>query len=75
MHVAIQFSSQEELKALPILLRHSPGRILPGRHYVVSVAAARALCKAGINFRKIEVERRGGRSEEAVPQSTKGHQK
>lgn len=28
MRVAIQFSKKEELKALPILLRHSPGMAL-----------------------------------------------
>ena len=55
MYVAIQFSSKDELNALPILLRHSPGRILPDRRYVISAEAAQALHAAGVKFRQIEL--------------------
>ena len=50
MGVVIRLSAVEERKALPILLRHSPGTILKGRTYVLSVEAARALQKEGIRF-------------------------
>jgi hypothetical protein len=50
MKVVIQFSAREEERALPILLRHSPGTILPDRVYVISEEAARALREAGIGF-------------------------
>jgi hypothetical protein len=50
MKVVIQLSAREEARALPILLRHSPGTILPDRVYVVSEEAARALQDAGIHF-------------------------
>jgi len=36
MKIIIQMSKSEELKALPILLRHSPGTILPQRTYNAS---------------------------------------
>jgi hypothetical protein len=39
MKVIIQMSEAEEAKALPILLRDSPGMILPNRIYVVSEEA------------------------------------
>jgi hypothetical protein len=50
MKVAIQFSKREEAKALPILLRHSPGMILRNRIYVISDGAVRALRRAGVKF-------------------------
>ncbi len=50
MNTVIQFSVSEETKALPILLRHSRGTILPDRTYVVTEDAARALRQAGIRF-------------------------
>jgi hypothetical protein len=56
MRIIIQFSPQEELKALDILLRHSPGMILPDRRYVVSVEAAKALRDAGVKFRELGSE-------------------
>ena len=56
MRVLIQYSSREELKALPILLRHSPGRILLDRRYVVSAGAVQALRKAGVKFRELSGE-------------------
>ncbi len=36
MKVIIQLSRNEEAKALPILLRHSPGMVLRERTYVLS---------------------------------------
>ena len=36
MKTIIQMSEAEEAKALPLLLRHSPGTVLPNRIYVVS---------------------------------------
>jgi hypothetical protein len=56
MKVAIRLTAREELKALPILLRHSPGMILPGPTYIVSVEAARALREAGVQFTEVGTE-------------------
>jgi hypothetical protein len=62
MKVAIRFSAREEAKALPILLRHSAGMILPNRTYVITVEAMRALRKAGIEFTQLgnEADAPGG---------------
>jgi hypothetical protein len=30
MKIAVRFTTEEELKAVPILMRHSPGMLLPG---------------------------------------------
>jgi len=51
--MVVQFTVDEEAKALPILLRHSPGTVLPERTYVVEAAAANALRDAGISFLEI----------------------
>ena len=53
MNIVLQFTAEEEAKALPILLRHSPGSILPNRTYVVDVSAAQALRDAGITYRDV----------------------
>jgi ABC-type hemin transport system substrate-binding protein len=53
MNVVIQMSGQEELKALPILYRHSPGMVLPGRTYVISEEAVSALRQAGVQFTEV----------------------
>jgi hypothetical protein len=50
MNMIIQLSEVEEVKALPILLRHSPGTVLPNRIYVVSEDAAKQLRDAGVEF-------------------------
>jgi len=50
MKVVIQMSAREELKALPILLRHSPGMVLPERTYILSEQAVEALRQAGVRF-------------------------
>jgi hypothetical protein len=53
MNVAIRLSRRAELKALPILYRHSPGMMLPGRIYIVRAEAARALRQAGVSFTEL----------------------
>ena len=52
----IQLSQDQELKALPILLRHSPGMVLPNRTYVLSQDTLRALRGAGIRFSELSRE-------------------
>jgi hypothetical protein len=56
MRVVIQMTRSEEAKALPILLRHSPGTVLPNRVYVLSEEAARALRTSGVQFTEISRE-------------------
>ena len=56
MKIIIQISETEEKKALPILLRHSPGTILPNRIYVVSEKVAKKLREAGIQFTELSRE-------------------
>ena len=56
MNVVIRFSAAQELEALPILLRHSPGTVLPDRTYIISEGAAKALRDAGIVFTEISRE-------------------
>ena len=56
MKLAIQFSKTEEAKALPILLRQSPGMVLPERKYILSVEAVGALRDAGIRFEELGTE-------------------
>ena len=53
MKVAIRLTAQAELKALPILLRHSPGKVLANRTYILSEEAIRALRRAGIKFTEL----------------------
>ena len=56
MTVVVRFTSREEEKALPILLRHSPGMVLPERTYVLHHEAVEALRTAGVRY--TEVSRR-----------------
>jgi hypothetical protein len=56
MKVTIRLSAREELKALPILLRHSPGTVLPDRTYVISPEATQALREAGVQFTELASE-------------------
>ena len=56
MKVIIHLTKDEESKALPILLRHSPGMALPERTYVLSEEALRALQAAGIRFSQLSRE-------------------
>ena len=65
MNVVIRFTEKaEEVKALAILLRHSPGTVLPDRTYVIQKDAADALRAAGVGF--VEVAR------DASPSSFEG---
>ena len=50
MKAVIQFMKPEEARALPILLRHSPGTVLPNRTYVLDEEAVAELRKSGIRF-------------------------
>jgi hypothetical protein len=59
MKVIIKLSNEEEAKALPILLRHSPGMILPERTYVLSEDAVASLRNAGVRFTLVSREAAG----------------
>ena len=56
MKVVIQMSQDEELKALPILLRHSPGMMLQNGTYVLTADAARRLHEKGVHFTELARE-------------------
>jgi hypothetical protein len=56
MKIVIRLTEREELKALPILLRHSVGMMLRDGSYVISADAARALRDAGVTFEVISSE-------------------
>jgi hypothetical protein len=56
MKVVIQFSKPEEARALPILLRHSSGVVLPNRTYVLEEESVAELSKAGVRFVTISHE-------------------
>lgn len=56
MKMIIQMSEADEAKALPILLRHSPGTVLPNRIYVVSEEVAKKLRAAGVQFTELSRE-------------------
>jgi len=53
MTIVLQFTLDEEAKALPILLRHSPGTVLPDRTYIVETSVVQALRDAGVAFREV----------------------
>jgi hypothetical protein len=53
MRTVLQFTATEEAKALPVLLRHSPGTVLANRTYVVESAVVPILRDAGVDFREI----------------------
>ncbi len=56
MKSIIQFSKEEEAKALPILLRHSSGMILPDRTYVLGEDVVGLLRNAGVRFVQLSRE-------------------
>jgi hypothetical protein len=58
MKTAIRLTKAEESKALPILLRHSPGIVLENRTYLLSADAVAALRDAGIRFEEVGGESR-----------------
>ena len=47
MKAVIQFTKPEEARALPLLLRHSPGTVLPNRTYVLDEEALGELRRVG----------------------------
>lgn len=53
MSAILQFTVDEEAKALPILLRHSPGTVLPNRTYIVDESVLGVLREAGVEFHEI----------------------
>lgn len=67
MKVIIQLTSREEEKALPILLRHSPGMVLPNRTYVLAEEAVAALRTGGVRYNEISRETSVPGMEEVVP--------
>jgi hypothetical protein len=67
MKVIIQMSVREEAKALPILLRHSPGMVLRERTYVLSEEAVSALRAAGIKFTELSREANAPTGEGVMP--------
>jgi hypothetical protein len=67
MKMVIQMSRREEAKALPILLRHSPGVVLRDRTYVVDEEAVTALRQAGICFTEVSRESGAPGLEGAMP--------
>ena len=66
MTVAVRFSRREELKALPIILRHSPGMILRGNIYILSTGAVAALREAGVRFTQLTSASAPPRLEQSV---------
>jgi hypothetical protein len=57
MKMVIRLSRKEELKALPILLRHSPGMMLRNRLFVLSEEAVKVLHGQRIRFSVVAKER------------------
>ncbi|HEX5105917.1 MAG TPA: hypothetical protein VFV87_18995 [Pirellulaceae bacterium] len=56
MKLLIRLTKGEEARALPILLRRSPGVVLQDRTYLSSGDAVEALRQAGIRFGEISGE-------------------
>jgi hypothetical protein len=56
MKVIIRLSRREELKALPIIYRHSPAMVLPNGTYVLSDGAVEALRAGGVRFKELSRE-------------------
>ncbi len=56
MKIVTQLAKQEEANALPTLLRHSPGVVLPERTYSLGEDAVRALREAGVYFTELTRE-------------------
>jgi hypothetical protein len=65
MRVVVQFTVREEERALPILLRHSPGMVLRDRVYVLTEDAVNAIHSAGIRFTELSRE-----TDPPVPEGT-----
>jgi hypothetical protein len=56
MKLLIRMTKAEEAKALPILLRHSPGAVLENRTYLLAADAVESLRQAGVRFEEISAE-------------------
>jgi hypothetical protein len=56
MKIAARITTEKELKAVPILIRHSPGMMLPGDSYVLSEEAVAALREAGVRITEVTSE-------------------
>ncbi len=56
MNVLIRFTLKQEAKAITLLLRHSPGMILPGRIYVVKDTLVELLRANRVRFTEISRE-------------------
>ncbi|MEX2214226.1 MAG: hypothetical protein WD768_08870 [Phycisphaeraceae bacterium] len=56
MKVAVQFTPDEELEAMDIILQRSPGMILPGHVYLLEDAVVCELHDAGVHFRVLSRE-------------------
>ena len=56
MNVVIQLTKEDEAKALPVLLRHSPGTVLQDRTYVIDAEAASLLRRSGVRFTELSRE-------------------
>ena len=53
MKIVIQMAEREELKALPILLRHSPDMMLRNGTYLLSREAVHKLRDGGVYFAEL----------------------
>jgi hypothetical protein len=53
MEVVVRFTEIEEARALPILLRHTPGRVLPSRTYVIDRGVLSVLADAGVRYQEV----------------------
>jgi hypothetical protein len=53
MKVIVRLTEGEELKALPLLLRHSRGMVLPNRTYILTEDALRVLRTSDIRFTEV----------------------
>ena len=58
--LVVRFNIKQEARALPIILRHSAGMVLPGRTYILPEAVVKRLRAEGIKFTEI------GRDAEAL---------
>jgi hypothetical protein len=56
MKAVVRFTKAEEARALPILLRHSPGTVLPNRTYVLDEEAVAQLHGSDIRFVRLDSE-------------------
>jgi hypothetical protein len=66
MKVIIHLSAEEELRALPLLLRHSPGMVLPNRTYILSEDALKMLRDKGVQYSEVSREAGAPSLEEAA---------